>query len=377
MKKLINGKVTEIRKIELFEMALAGLALGAKAVSNTENTMNRDTDNEAVSKIIKLYNSFYTSMPYPLYAIEDDIKYSALGTFIKHTESGSNQIMFIDKGLYIVIDLRNMLAIHIVNNSWSIESIDSIKKDNVNIDNYKDNIAYEEYNWVLNTVLKLDKHANYYSKFMPEFVKACNGDAIIMRWELQNMMNFCSIPDRINLVDNVILDTESGNSYSLSIYKSGRVSNGNTNTRWTIGLQTRQEEYKETITRYDYNLYQINGDNGQRVKKCNTEWAASLFSTLYRIKSICNSSEFGKYTAVICCGTIVYEVYGVIYAGNKNGNSEIANNSEIYAVHSNDVYFRRITKCDSIYKIGIYKYNIADRKVSTCSIMYSSNRDEI
>lgn len=377
MKKLINGKVTEIRKIELFEMALAGLALGAKAVSNTENTMNRDTDNEAVSKIIKLYNSFYTSMPYPLYAIEDDIKYSALGTFIKHTESGSNQIMFIDKGLYIVIDLRNMLAIHIVNNSWSIESIDSIKKDNVNIDNYKDNIAYEEYNWVLNTVLNLDKHANYYEKFMPEFVKACNGDAVIMRWELQNMMNFCSIPDKIRLVDNEILDVDSEKTYSLSIYKSGSVNNANTNTRWTIGSQIKQEEYRDTSARYDYSLYLLNGDKGQRVKKCNTEWAASLFSTLYRIKSICNSSEFGKYTAVICCGTIVYEIYGVIYAGNRNGNSEIANNSEIYAVHGNDVYFRRITKCDSIYRIGIYKYNIADRKVSTCSIMYSSNRDEI
>lgn len=376
MKKIVNGKVISIKKIELFDKALIGLAKADKVVSNTDSTLDNSINNDKVARIIKMYNAFYKAMPYPLYAIEEDIKYAALGTFIKHTQSGTEQVMFINDGLYIVLDTTRMVAVHIVNNSWAVENISEIKKDNVDIENYKDNIAYNEYRWMLNKVISMDKNANFYANFMPEFVEACNNDPMIIRWELQNILNFNSIPCKINITDNTILDKDNSCEYTLDIYGCGSTNYGNGYTRWDIGNSVKQSVNSRAIKKYDFKVYKKDLSSNDKRKLCTVDWGLRVFSSLYRIKSVCNQSEFPTYHGVVCGSTVVYEVFGSIYAILGDDNIEIANNASIYAVNGNYVYFKRITSLDDIYKVAVYRYSINDGRVSTCSIRYLSDRNE-
>ena len=83
MRKLVNGKVIEIDNIELFELAAEGLALQNTAISSTNDGIEANINSPLVRKYIKQYDVFFKAMPYPLYAIEADIKYATLGNFIK------------------------------------------------------------------------------------------------------------------------------------------------------------------------------------------------------------------------------------------------------------------------------------------------------
>jgi len=55
MKKKVNGKVVEIRNIELFEQAFEGLALGRLVSSSVADTIT--TNQELVNKSIENYEA--------------------------------------------------------------------------------------------------------------------------------------------------------------------------------------------------------------------------------------------------------------------------------------------------------------------------------
>ena len=119
MKKLVNGKVINIDNIELFELAAEGLALQNTAVSITADGIEGNINSPLVRRYIKQYDIFFKSMPYPLYAIEADIKYATLGNFIK-AFSKEKIDMWVDKGLHIKLDKETGMTLRIVNNTWSI-----------------------------------------------------------------------------------------------------------------------------------------------------------------------------------------------------------------------------------------------------------------
>ena len=73
MKKRVNGRTVDIKNIEIFEKAAGSLAINRTATSNTSDTSG--IDSKSMGEIVKLYTAFYKSLPYPLYAIDEDIKY--------------------------------------------------------------------------------------------------------------------------------------------------------------------------------------------------------------------------------------------------------------------------------------------------------------
>ena len=103
MKKIVNGKVINIDNLELFELAAEGLALQNTAISNTADGVECNINSPLVSGYIKKYDIFFKSMPYPLYAIEADIKYATLGNFIKALSKEKIE-MWVDRGLHIKLD---------------------------------------------------------------------------------------------------------------------------------------------------------------------------------------------------------------------------------------------------------------------------------
>lgn len=75
MKKVVNGKEVSV-DVELFELAEAGKLrrdLG-------ENSINGEVYSgiEGLVSAVTAYREIYYSFPYPLYAIEESIKYVAI-----------------------------------------------------------------------------------------------------------------------------------------------------------------------------------------------------------------------------------------------------------------------------------------------------------
>lgn len=376
MKKLVNGKVVNIDNIELFEKAQIGIIKGAVAVSGTDSTLGEYSDNKTISSIISMYNAFYKSMPYPLYAIEDDIKYATLGCFIKKTEKGCCQTMFVDNGLYIVLDISEMKAIHIVNNSWAVENIEAIKKDNVNMDEYREHIGFEEYTWILNKIVSMDKKANFYMEFMPKFMEACNYNGMVVRWELQNILNFADVGDRLYIGENTIVDVFSDTTYTLDIYSCGKMNTSGTTTRWDLSGSVASASQNNRADKYDYTLYEKE-NNSSTLKKCSKNWAMHIFGTLCTAKITEQADRFPIYHGVLVGNTLVYEVKGRIFEVCNGQSVEIANSAKIYGVRASNVCIERTLKVDDVYKKVIYAYSLKEHKSKICRISYSEDRDEI
>ena len=129
MKKLVNGKIINIDNIELFELAAEGLALQNTVTSATADGIDANINSPLVRKYIKQYDLFFKYMPYPLYAIESDIKYATLGNFIKSLSKEKIHI-WVDRGLHIKLDEESGMTLKIVNNTWSIVYVNEEKQDN-------------------------------------------------------------------------------------------------------------------------------------------------------------------------------------------------------------------------------------------------------
>ena len=117
MKKRVNGRTVDIKNIEIFEKAAGSLAINRTATSNTSDTSGIDSKN--MGEIVKLYTAFYKSLPYPLYAIDEDIKYSTIATFIKKRLVTPPK-MWISNGLYVILDEESKIAVNFVNLTWGI-----------------------------------------------------------------------------------------------------------------------------------------------------------------------------------------------------------------------------------------------------------------
>lgn len=385
MKKVVNGKVVDIRNIELFEKAQESLAIKKTTISVTSDKIGKDVDSSKVGNYIYLYNMFYKSMAYPLYAIEDDIKYATLGNFIKHIV-GNEIKMWVDNGLYIVLDVDSMSVIHIVNDTWSIRNVDSIRKDNTDMSNFVDNIGYAEYTWLLRKVKSKDKDINFYKEFMGDFLSACNNNNMVISWELENMLTFASIPNQIDIEDNTILDISRNKKYTLDIYEDGSINTGEKVKSWALnGQGIRSSCESKRIKKYSYDLYEkvYNSDTEtvSKNKKCLKDFGDTtyssvnqMFNLLCGIKNARRAIRFEKFRGYKIDNTLIFEVCGNIYLDMCNGTepTRIATQSELYSIKKNVVYFSRKTKVtESVNKVSIYLYNIKDEKVRLCKILFT------
>ena len=156
MRKLVNGKVINVDNIELFELAAEGLALQNTAVSTTADGIEATINSPLVHKYIKQYDVFFKAMPYPLYAIEEDIKYATLGNFIKSL-SKTNIDMWVNNGLHIRLDKNTGMTLKIVNNTWSIVYNKENRSDNTSMSLFEHSVGYKEYSWILDKIIKKQK----------------------------------------------------------------------------------------------------------------------------------------------------------------------------------------------------------------------------
>lgn len=379
MKKLVNGKVVNVDNIALFELAAEGLALQNTAISSTNDGIEGNIDSPLVRKYIKQYDVFFKSMPYPLYAIEADIKYATLGNFIKFF-SKTPIHMWVNEALYIMLDSNTGMTLKIINNTWSIVYEKQCDEDNTSMGLYKDSIGYKEYSWILSKITHKETTADFYTEFMPEFVKACNNQPIILKWELENMLTFSSIPNKIEFKQNKVVDIDAHMEYTLDIFCTGYVDTDEKIQTWNLTGEGKigHTRYKQIKT-YGYDAYQkstIDGANkSSKLEKCKVTGLNNLFMQLCGIKSATEASSFPNFEGVISGTNLVFTIEKRLFIAKSNRLSEskaIANGVELYSIEGRKAFFVKSKRInDKISKDSLYSYNITDESIRLCKTLYT------
>ena len=380
MKKLVNSKVVNIDNIELFELAAEGLALQNTAVSTTADGIEANINSPLVRKYIKQYDIFFKSMPYPLYAIEDDIKYATLGNFIKAL-SKERINMWVDKGLHIKLDINTGMTLRIVNNTWSIIYNKENRTDNTSMELFEHSIGYREYSWLLKKIINKETTANFYMEFMPDFVKACNAQPMVLKWELENILTFGNIPNKIEFKQNKIINVQADEEYTLDIYCTGSVDTEEKIQSWSLldnNTGINGARYKQVKT-YGFDVYAKPMSDGAKAsgkfEKCKITGLHNLFMQLCGIKSAHEMNTFPNFEGIISDTNLVFTIEKRLFVAKSNRLVEpkdIAHGVELYSVENNKVYFIKSKKInDKISKDTLYSYNIPDGTIRLCKTVFS------
>lgn len=378
MKKLINGKVINIDNIDLFIKATEDMAISKTTMSITSDGIKREIETPKLQEYIYLYNIFYKSMPFPLYAIEDDIKYATLGEFIK--KYSENTYMWVKNGLYILLEKESNMVIYFVNNTWSISYVKDIEDNNISIEDYNDHLGYKEYKWLLSKILNKESTSTFYMEMMPKFFDACNNQPMILKWELENILTFGNIPRRKEFRSNRLVDIDNNKEYTIDIYFNGYKETGESTLVWDF-VGDNEHYRKKKIKTYNYNCYEKSlGENnigtvGNKIKKCNVQGMLGLFINLCAIKNSSESNYFSDFKGIVSGNNIVYCINNTLYCGKFNKSIEhsiIAENVELYSYDRGMIYYTKykpITK--KVKQETLYSYNLTDGIKRLCRIQYT------
>lgn len=379
MRKLVNGKVIEIDNIELFELAAEGLALQNTAISSTNDGIEANINSPLVRKYIKQYDIFFKAMPYPLYAIEADIKYATLGNFIKSL-SKEYVVMWVDNGLNIKLDKETGMTLHVVNNTWSIIYSKETRTDNTSMELFKNSVGYNEYSWLLRKIINKETTANFYKEFMPEFVKACNGQPMVIKWELENILTFGNIPNRIEFLPNKIINPDADEEYTLDIYCTGTLETDETIPSFNLGADVCNARMRyKTIKTYGFDAYAKPLSDGTKTsgkfEKCKITGLHNLFMQLCAIKTSNELSKFPYFEGIISDNVLVFVIDKRMYLAKSNRIMEpkdIAHGVELYSVEKGKIYFIKSKRInDKISKDSLYSYTIQNGTLRLCKTVFS------
>ena len=199
-------------------------------------------------------------MPYPLYAIETDIKYAALGSYIKEANYNNGKHtgnMWVDNGLNIKLDKTTGMTLKLLNNTWSIDYKKKDEIENTNMLNYKNSIGYTEYSWIIDQISHKQSTSgtSYYMKFMADFVRACNNNSEIMSWELHNMLIFGDIPKPIELKQNRIINIQENEEYILDIFCTGVADSDEKITTYSLIDASNISTHAKKVNTYGFEAY--------------------------------------------------------------------------------------------------------------------------
>ncbi len=377
MKKLVNNKVIDV-DIELFEKAFESMAINNYSYSNIrDNVPNKDVTG-AMGKCINAYNNMYKSLPFPLYAIESDVKYAAMAMYLKDVVKSPIEA-WVDGGLYIYIDAD--VALKFVGSSWSITGVKHKQEDNTNIEDYKDSMGYREFKWALVQLMNKKSLKNYYKMFMPKFVEACNADVMVLKWELARILEIGRVPNPIKFKANTIVNFDRNSELYIDIFSTGKRKDSR-GSKYIIRIGSNKDTVEKNAkytTTYDFELYEkgIDYDNTiviGKLKKLNLDCALNIFETIVGKGSLRDGVENIAYKGIITNNILVYQVENTLYicrADRYSKSREIANNVELYSCEEGIIYFYKNSLCDNgAIKEVMYGYKLQDSSIRICNIKY-------
>lgn len=386
MKKIINGSVVNIKNFDIFELAAYGIALNNQVVNTTMQSIESGSNIEYVSKIIKIYNTVFNALQYPLYAVEHDIKYSMIATFIQKKGIRVSE-MWVDNGLFIRIREGDSTAVKFVNRTWCLEKAENTENKSYNIEQFKGCSVYDEFEWTLEAALHDKKLSEFYNVFMPGFIEACKGNADIMKKELVNMLELSAIPERQLLQQNKILDYNLNRQYMLDIFATGSIDLNQSKELWSLtnGKTTVKQETDKMVM-YDFDLYSkaISVDaiisnkaaleDSNKLNRCEMIGVRSLFVSLCAFKNVSKSTVFPVYYGLALDGNLAFTINGKLFIGKTSGVTdavEVSHNTELYAISGNCVYFiKEQDTGNRVKKRVLYSYGLSDKVIRVRKIIF-------
>lgn len=378
MRKGVNGKIVKIDNIEFFERAITDSLLTEGVIGDSGIEVEKE-EWERLAEYVRHYNIIYKAIPYPLYLTESDVKYAAIAKFIKRCV-GEGTDIWVDNALYISLGLNK--AIKFKGESWGIVSASKGNKRDADIERFKHEIGYKEFEWFISKIENGDYTRSYYDEFMGEFVEACNGDDEIMRRELAKILEFSTPPKRILLKDNAILDIDNGVEYYLDIYFHKLKPTGE--KQYVLSVFDDSPDFKTQpvyVKTYGYDLYKKDVKNDGRLEKCKREdlvGVYNLFEAICARKIAYEDEDFEDFRAILSDGELVYEVDNVVYkcrSYRTKKATEIARGMSIYSYRVGMVYLMETTHIGKgIYKERIYSNGMNNTDLRLCKVQFRDSQ---
>lgn len=384
MKKLVNGKVIDIKNLDIFENGFEGMAMNRLVVSNINNELAGEPD--VVRVCVEEYNRMYRSLPFPLYAVESNVRYAAMATYIMDrafTLIGTGIDMWVDKAIFV--PLADERALKIVGNTWGIVQNYDAKKytqltdeqiASTNIETYKDENGYEEFKWCLTQIMNGKSMTEFYRKFVRGFEEACLGEGMVMKWELGRMLDFGHLPEREETEINTIKNTLTGKIYQIDVFWTGKMRKTTSGEHiMVLDLTTKNSPYlikDKEEKEYNYDIYEItNGLARKKLKAEKLAFSGLLFAIVKKGKDA-DRVERVSYTGLTDGEVMAFDIEGSTYVGNVGAELiEIGNGVELWNIENSKIYMKKsLKKASGVMRICYYAYDIKTQKLKLCKIEY-------
>lgn len=368
MEKVVNGQLVDVGDIRLFELGLEGLSINKVAINNISIELK---DDENISKCIEIYSKAYRMLPFPLYSVETNLKYSCIANIMKGNLKFGYKL-WVDKSLNVYI-VDSKLLVKFMGNTWGVDYIEEPYKDNTDLDIYKRDVGYNEFSWVLDNKDNSNLTLDFYSEFMGDFLRACGNNANIMVKEFSKILDFENVPKPVNIMDNHIVDSTGEYEYFIDFYCAELRKTGD--KQYSIDLTVDDDE--DTVTCEDdvepifsLNAYKKVSLNDKGVFGA-MEFDAELSERLCRVLEI---DEDTSIKGVKVENTLFLEINNTVYYFNTLSNKFVAigNGIAIYSFKDNYIYFlRKQLIREKTYKNIIYKYNMFNSNINIAKISFN------
>ena len=367
VEKVVNGQLVDVGDIRLFELGLEGLSINKVAINNISIELK---DDENISKCIEIYSKAYRMLPFPLYSVETNLKYSCIANIMKGKLKFDYKL-WVDKSLNVYI-VDSKLLVKFIGNTWGVDYIEEPYKDNTDLDIYKRDVGYNEFKWVLDNKDNSNLTLDFYSEFMGDFLRACGNNANIMVKEFSKILDFENVPKPVNIMDNHIVDSTGEYEYFIDFYCAELRKTGD--KQYSIDLTVDDED---TVTCEDdvepifsLNAYKKASLNDKGVFGA-MEFDAELSERLCRVLEI---DEDTSIKGVKVENTLFLEINNTVYYFNTISNKFVAigNGIAIYSFKDNYIYFlRKQLIREKTYKNIIYKYNMFNSNINIAKISFN------
>ena len=385
MKKRVNGKIVDIQGyLDLFLLAGEGVALNRRASSLVRNTIEEKS--ELVRDIVNEYNDILLSLVYPLNMIEEEIKYMTIAIALHDRLQQKYGELQMQVARHIKIEVEPDRILKLLAGTWAIEETDkSYTPTELELDSYSSAVGYKEYKWALSKLVKHQSTKDFYKEVMGSFLAACKGESFVLNWELEHILDFGYIPQRVEIPENKIEDIDTGMEYYLDIYSAGQRETSDTVLKIVSsksgGVSSSVE--KKRIKVYNFEVYgknlsdSRNNNRTEKQPKAQEKGFSSVFEVLLaegieedRVTQI-------KYRGIISQNQIIFEVNNELYIAPFDiyeRPKRLVSNVTLYGFESGRIYMMKSERLSSgITKEGIYSYEVSQKKARICKIQFNSN----
>lgn len=374
MKKIVNGQLIDISKYwDLFNRVGIDSVRIHSTSTNSLTFVLEERVIKVIGRICSVYSDIYSKIPYPLNMIENDIKYAIIAHLLHRKLRCKNEI-YIDNG--ISISISDGIYMRLNKGSWGIvDSEPNRDKELLGLKEYAREDGYTEFIWVYKRLRDNKDTEDFYKECFPEIYNVCNGEQIVIDWELNHILNIHKIPS-ISSVAGRVLDIDNKEIYMVDINGDSEfiVNDSEDDTDYIEGICDRVDNYE---IKHSIKVYKKKLSIGKSalISEGYTEIKDGIFDI---IAEIADKEQLNgivtNITGILYYDELFIEIGKGLYDINLTDREYklVARGVEFLGMATmrrDRVYYKKIEHIDNdIEKESIYYYDMTDNEL--CSIKY-------